>query len=91
MGLNTKVGNVISVDCFYDKEIDTEKLRSYGVLAVEMEAAASYLLAAQFQVQALAILTVSNHLFTHESTSATERQTGFDDMVKIALETAVNV
>ena len=89
LGLNAKVGNVISVDRFYDKEIDNEKLRSYGILAVEMEAAALYLLAAQFQVQALAILTVSDHLFTHESTSAAERQTSFNDMVKIALETAI--
>ena len=89
LGLTPKVGNVISVDRFYDKEIDREKLRSYGILAVEMEAAALYLLAAQFQVQALAILTVSDHLFTHESTTAAERQTGFNDMVKIALETAI--
>ena len=91
MGLNAKVGNVISVDRFYDKEINSEKLRSYGILAVEMETAALYLLAAQFQVQALAILTVSDHLFTHESTSAAERQTSFNDMVKVALETAIEV
>lgn len=89
LGLNAKVGNVISVDRFYDKEIDSEKLSSYGVLAVEMETAALYLLAAQFQVQALAILTVSDHIFTHESTDAKERQSGFNDMVTIALETAV--
>lgn len=91
LGLNTKVGNIITVDRFYDKEIDSEKLRSYGILAVEMETAALYLLAAQFQVQALAILTVSDHLLTHESTNAEERQTSFNDMVKIALETAVDV
>lgn len=91
MGLNAKVGNVISVDRFYDKEINSEKLRSYGILAVEMETAALYILAAQFQVQALAILTVSDHLFTHESTSAAERQTSFNDMVKVALETAIEV
>ena len=89
LGLSAKVGNVISVDRFYNKEIDSEKLRSYGILAVEMETAALYLLAAQFQVQALAILTVSDHLFAPESTTAAERQTSFTDMVKIVLETAI--
>ena len=89
LGLNAKVGNVISLDRFYNEEIDNDKLRSYGILAVEMEAAALYLIAAHFQVQALAILTVSDHLLTHESTNAAERQAGFSDMMKIALETAI--
>ena len=35
--LPVKVGNVISVDRFYDDEIDNKKLREYGILAVEME------------------------------------------------------
>ena len=90
LGLRATVGNVISVDRFYDEEIDSEKLRSYGILAVEMEAAALYLLAAKFHVKALALFTVSDHLFNNEVVSAEERQTGFNDMVKIALETAID-
>ena len=89
LGLKARVGNIISVDRFYDKEIDNEKLRQYGILAVEMEAAALYVLAAQFHVQALALFTVSDHLFTGEACSAEERQTAFNDMIKIALETAI--
>ena len=89
LGLRATVGNIISVDRFYDEEIDNEKLRSYGILAVEMEAAALYLLAAKFHVKALALFTVSDHLFNHEVVSVEERQTGFNDMVKIALETAI--
>jgi purine-nucleoside phosphorylase len=53
-----------------------------------MEAAALYTLAARFGVQALALLTVSDNLFTGERTSAQERQTAFTGMMKIALELA---
>jgi len=89
LNLPVHVGNVISVDRFYDEEIDNEKLRRYGVLAVEMEAAALYTLAAKFGRRALALFTVSDHLVTGERCTAEERQTTFEDMIKIALETAI--
>ena len=89
LGLRAKVGNIISVDRFYDDEIDSKKLRDYGILAVEMETAALYLLAAKFHVQALALFTVSDHLFTGEACSVEDRQTSFNDMIKIALATAI--
>ena len=88
-GIAVRVGNVISVDRFYDEEIDNEKLRTYGVLAVEMEAAALYTLAAKYGRQALALFTVSDHLLTGEKCTAEERQTTFNDMIEIALATAV--
>ena len=89
LNLPVRVGNVISVDRFYDEEIDNAKLRQYGVLAVEMEAAALYTLAAKYGRQALALFTVSDHLLTGEQCTAEERPTTFNDMIKIALETAV--
>ena len=63
--------------------------KNAGILAVEMEAAALYTLAAEAHVQALALFTVSDHLLTGEACSAEERQTTFNDMIKIALETAI--
>ena len=89
LNLQARVGNIISVDRFYDDDIDNDKLRKYGILATEMEAAALYTLAAEAHVQALALFTVSDHLVTRESCSAEERQTNFNDMIKIALETAI--
>jgi purine-nucleoside phosphorylase len=62
----------------------------YGVLGVEMEAAELYTLAAKYNRKALAILTVSDHIITGEQTTAEERQVTFKDMIKIALETAIN-
>ncbi len=59
-----------------------------GILAVEMEAAALYMNAAKFGVNALCILTVSDSLITHEETTPEERQTAFTKMMEIALELA---
>jgi purine-nucleoside phosphorylase len=84
-----KVGNVLSEDRFYNDEINRGKLADYGVLAVEMEAVAIYTLAAKYHCRALAILTVSDHLISGEATSADERETSFNDMIKVALDTAL--
>ena len=84
-----KVGNILSTDTFYgDNPDDWKHWAKFGVLAVEMEAAALYTLAAKYKVNALAILTVSDSLITHELTTAEERQTTFRKMIEIALETA---
>ena len=91
-GLNLHVGNIFSSDMFYrdDKSI-VQRLMDYGVLAVEMETTALYSLAAKFGVNALTILTVSDHLLTGEETTSQERQTTFHDMMEVALETAISL
>lgn len=84
-----KVGNIFSTDTFYgDNPDDWKHWAEFGVLAVEMEAAALYTLAAKYKVNALAILTVSDSLITHELSTAEERQKTFRKMIEIALETA---
>ncbi|MEH7388866.1 purine-nucleoside phosphorylase [Bacillus sp. JJ1503] len=86
-GLNLHVGNVLSSDLFYTDDTETFlKLGKLGVFAVEMETAGLYYLAAKFGVKALSILTVSDHIITHEQTTAQERQTTFNDMIEVALE-----
>ncbi|MCX2455052.1 purine-nucleoside phosphorylase [Lacticaseibacillus nasuensis] len=86
--LPVQVGNVLGEDRFYNDEMDRHKLIKYGVLATEMETPALYLLAAKYHRRALSILTVSNHLVTGEETTAAERQTSFDDMIKLGLAVA---
>lgn len=81
------VGNVLGQDRFYDDEADFTKLVHYGVLAAEMETPALYLLAAKYRCQALAILTISNHIITGAETSAQAREQEFSSMTKLALET----
>ncbi|HWK23304.1 MAG TPA: purine-nucleoside phosphorylase [Ureibacillus sp.] len=88
-GLNLKVGNIFTADMFYSEEEQNEKLARYGVLAVEMESAALYTLAAKFGRKALSVLTVSDHIITGEATTSEERQTTFNDMIVVALEAAI--
>lgn len=88
-GLNLKVGNVFSADIFYDEFAEHEKWAQYGILAVEMETAALYTLAAKYGRNALSILTVSDHILTGEATSSEERQSTFNEMIEVALEAAI--
>ena len=88
MGLTCRVGNLLSSDLFYDDDPDfAKKWAKMGVLAVEMEAAALYMNAARLGKKALAVCTVSDHLFTGEALSSEERQQGFRQMIELALET----
>lgn len=84
------VGNIFSADLFYspDKEI-FGLLGKQGVMAVEMEAAGLYGVAAENGCNALAICTVSDHILTGEQTTSDERQNTFNDMMIIALESVV--
>jgi purine-nucleoside phosphorylase len=88
-GVRMRVGPVLAADAFYTDRPDLyDRLATYGVLAVEMESAALYTIAARFRARALTILTVSDHLKTSEHTSAAEREQTFGQMVEIALEAA---
>lgn len=88
-GTNVVVGNVLSSDIFYNANKNVNDLwRGMGVLAVEMEAAALYMNAAQAGKKALCMLTISDHIYTGEKLSAEDRQLGFGKMMEIALELA---
>lgn len=83
------VGGIYSSDVFYDERDDlTAMLTRHGVLAVEMEAAELYTVAARHDVRALAILTVSDHLVTGEALPSADREQSFGDMVEVALQAA---
>ena len=88
-GISVKVGSVLTTDTFYHDDPNSWKhWANYGVLAVEMETAVLYTLAAKFKVNALSILTVSDSLVTREETTSEERQKTFNQMVEVALELA---
>jgi len=89
-GLVYHVGNVLSSDTFYgDDPEGNVKWRKMGVMCVEMESAALYMNAARAGKNALTILTVSDSLITGEATDSDERQTGFNNMIRVALDVAV--
>ena len=90
MGVEMPVGPVYSTDTFYDESIPSPKdtLRNLGVLCTEMEAYALYLNAARAGKNALALLTISDDVFTGESLTAQEVRETFTQMMEIALEIA---
>jgi purine-nucleoside phosphorylase len=90
-GWQPKAGPVVSSDMFYTENPDDWKLwAKFGCLAVEMECAELFTLAAKYGREALGILTISDSLITGEATSAEERQTTFTCMMEVALETAIS-
>ena len=83
------VGRVYTSDFFYYPKPDiNQKLRDLGHLCVEMETAGLYWTAIGCGKKALSILTISDHLFSGELLSSEEREQSFNDMMKVALETA---
>lgn len=85
------VGNIFSADLFYTPQPQLfDLMRKYQILGVEMEAAGMFTIAAEFGVEAAAICTVSDDITGGGALSVEERQTGFDEMIQVALETALS-
>jgi purine-nucleoside phosphorylase len=88
--IDVKVGNLWTADLFYVPNASIfDTIEKMGILAVEMEAAGLYGVAAEYGANALAICSISDHIRNHESLSSDERLLSFTDMMKIALETAI--
>lgn len=79
------VGGVASGDLFYDETDSLEQWTKLGILALEMETSQLYTLAARFRRKALSIVTVSDMMDGSGHTSSEERESGFRNMVEIAL------
>ena len=91
-GMNVKAGNVFTSDTFYGDDPEAwKKWAKFGVLCVEMETAQLYTTAAKLGAKALTLLTISDSFITSEVTTAEERQTTFNDMIVVALETAISL
>ena len=90
-GVKVHAGSVLTEDKFYNDDKEHWKLwAKFGVLGLEMETYGLYALAAKNNVNALSILTVSDNLLTGEETTSEEREKTFMNMVRIALETAID-
>ncbi|MFO0759288.1 MAG: purine-nucleoside phosphorylase [Byssovorax sp.] len=88
-GTPLRAGNVFSTDFFYSPEPEIVDVADrLGILALEMEAAGLYGVAAEHGIRALTLLTVSDHIRRDEHLSPEERQTSFTAMIEIALAVA---
>lgn len=89
-GVGVKQGMVLCSDLFYAEEQDSEKWKKQGALAVEMESYVLYKIAQEYNKNAVCLLTVSDLLYNKEKQlTADERQKSFDEMIKLALDSAI--
>ena len=87
--ISSHIGGIYSTDAFYDERPDlNNEMTRHGVLAVEMETAELYTLAARYKCRALSILTISDHLLTGDSLSSKEREQSFSEMIEVSLYSA---
>lgn len=92
LGITFHAGNILSTDTFYqDNTEGWKKWAEYGVIAVEMESAALYTLAAKYGARALTVCTVSDNLATQEFTTSEEREKSFTEMMTLSLETCLHI
>ena len=90
LGKPVHVGNIFTADLFYTPQPEMfATMEKYGILAVEMEAAGLYGVAAEYGKKALTVLTVSDHIKTGEKTTSEERETTFKDMMELTLESVL--
>ena len=90
LGKDVHVGNIFSGDLFYDPRKETfDLMRNMGILAVEMEAAGLYGVAAEYNAEALAVATVSDVIDKGLKMTSEEREIGLKTMVEITLDSLI--
>lgn len=91
--LNKKIveGTVHSSDVFYGDVDIFDLYQNKKCLCVEMESFALFYNAKKLEKNAACILTISDNLVTKKETTAIERQTAFNEMIEIALNTAISL
>ena len=92
LDLDLKEGVIHSSDIFYHIDEAYKKgIEDNNCVAVEMESFALFENARALNKKAACLLTISDSLVTHEETTAEERQTSFNKMITIALESAIKL
>ncbi|QIQ42100.1 MAG: purine-nucleoside phosphorylase [Buchnera aphidicola (Microlophium carnosum)] len=87
MNIKVSIGNFFTTDSFYnDDNIMLNILKKYNIIGVDMETAGIYGVASELKAQALSICTVSDHIINKKSLSSIERESTFNDMIELALE-----
>ncbi|ALD15465.1 purine nucleoside phosphorylase DeoD-type [Buchnera aphidicola (Aphis glycines)] len=89
MNVKIHIGNFFTTDSFYTDQNMLDILKKYNIVGIDMETAGIYSVASEFRAQALSICTVSDHISKKESVSSKDRESSFNDMIILSLETAL--
>ena len=84
-------GRIHSSDVFYSNVDISDLYNNKNCLCVEMESFALFYNALKLNKNAACLLTVSDNLETKEETTALERQNSFNEMIELALDTAIEL
>lgn len=93
LGFNITKGTIHCSDVFYeeDENYKNELLNTYGCIACEMESFSLLYNAKKFNKDATEILTVTDNLVTGERADSSFRQNKVNDMLKLALESSLEL
>jgi len=93
MGKHISIANVHSTDVFYEENasIKENAINKYSCMATEMESFSLFHNAKKFKKKASQILTVSDNLITGEKMNSIDRTKNVNDMIVIALESAIKL
>jgi purine-nucleoside phosphorylase len=89
LGMKLHVGSTVTCDSFYDESAQVPSWRKMNIIAVEMEAAGLYMVAAAAGKEALALMTISDKVEGSEGTTSEQREQSLTNMITLALETAI--
>ena len=84
-------GRIHSSDVFYANQDINDFYNNKKCLCTEMESFALFYNALKLNKKAACLLTISDNLETKEETTAKERQTSFNEMIELALDTAIEL
>lgn len=90
MDIKLHVGNFFTTDRFYNKSSTFLNLLSkYNILGIDMETAGIYGIAAEYNIQALSMCTVSDHITLEKHLNISERESTFNNIIQLALNTII--
>ena len=84
-------GRIHSSDVFYGNVDISDLYNNKKCLCVEMESFALFYNALKLNKNAACLLTISDNLETKEETTSLERQNSFNEMIELALDTAIQL
>ena len=94
--INIRVGNTVCTDCFDVYMTDVNQFLSripegFNPLSAEMEAFALFYVAKILNTKAACLMSVVDSKYIKEIATPEERQTGLNNMIKLALESSLKL
>lgn len=92
LNINLKSGRVHSTEAFYTEGFSIDNIvKEHNCKCVEMESFSLFTNSEHLNKMATCLLTISDSFITGASLTSEERETSFNSMIKLALETSLKI